>query len=100
MHPVDQVAKRVFDTRPHVLAVGGALVFEHEPRHLLPAVQVFGRAEAVGVAGGYDLDVVRQRHPIHAPVAHDLLEQAHAVARVHLVEEHDDPLGRGGVTVW
>mmetsp|Transcript_93893 Transcript_93893/g.268871 ORF Transcript_93893/g.268871 Transcript_93893/m.268871 type:complete len:302 (+) Transcript_93893:1831-2736(+) len=92
MHAVDQIPQRVLNTRTNVFTVRGALMLEDEPGHLLAAIQAFRSPKAVRVAGGNDLDVVGNNQPVHAPVAHNLFEEPHRVARVHLVEKNDDAL--------
>ena len=46
-------------------------------------------AEAVRVSRSNELDVVGDPDAVQDPVAQDLLEEAHAVGRVDLVEKED-----------
>mmetsp|Transcript_14289 Transcript_14289/g.53807 ORF Transcript_14289/g.53807 Transcript_14289/m.53807 type:complete len:513 (+) Transcript_14289:1538-3076(+) len=90
MDPVDEVRQGILDARADVLLVRSTAVFEDEPGHFLVAVQGLRRSLPVRIAGADDLQVSRKRLSLHREVAHNLLEESHAVARVHFVEHDDD----------
>mmetsp|Transcript_8640 Transcript_8640/g.21264 ORF Transcript_8640/g.21264 Transcript_8640/m.21264 type:complete len:236 (-) Transcript_8640:735-1442(-) len=91
---VDEVLERVVDPRPDVVAERAALEVVEDEAAALGLERGRG-LEPVRVARGDHFDVVREEAALDGAVAHDLLEESHAIARVHLVQQQNHLLLRG-----